>query len=240
MTYTFDARYAIDILENLSFQTVAGAQLSEFESRSMNVNVKQYEFPNIIAIGSAKTPTAWGDATSNTRSAGLFWENNFSFDNKFMWTLAIRRDYASSIGAEAPSITYPKVSFSLRLDKFGILPSEISMLKLRAAYGENGQLPGLNDAMNLTWDASVGASGTSLNYNIFGNPQIKPERVKEMEIGFDAELMNMFSVEFTYYNGNSENSILRGHTHHQQVMVIIPTPIMSATPRITALRPCFK
>jgi TonB-dependent starch-binding outer membrane protein SusC len=210
MTYTFDGRYTVDILDNLSLQTMAGAQLSEFVSRSMSVNVKQYEFPSIITIASAKTPTDWRDATANTKSAGLFWENNFSYDNKFMWTLAIRKDYASSIGPEAPSITYPKASFSLRLDKFGILPDELSMLKLRAAYGENGQLPGLNDAMNLTWVASVGASGTSLNYNIFGNPQIKPERVKEMEFGFDAEFMNMLSLEFTYYNGNSENSILRG------------------------------
>ena len=210
MTYTFDARYSLDILDNLNFQTVGGAQLSEYDSRSMTVNVKQYEFPNIIAIGSAKTPTAWGDATTNTKSAGLFWENNFSYDKTFMWTLAIRKDYASSIGPEAPSIIYPKASFSVRLDKLDILPAEIAMLKLRGAYGENGQLPGLNDAMNLTWVASVGASGTSLNYNIFGNPQIKPERIKEMEFGFDAEFMNMFSLEFTYYSGNSENSILRG------------------------------
>lgn len=210
MTYTFDARYSLDILDKLSLQTVAGTQLSEFVSRSMSVNVKQYEFPNIITIASAKTPTDWRDATANTKSAGLFWENNFSYDNKFMWTLAIRKDYASSIGPDAPSIMYPKASFSLRLDKFGFLPAELPMLKLRAAYGENGQLPGLNDAMNLTWVASVGASGTSLNYNIFGNPQIKPERVKEMEFGVDAEFMNMVSLEFTYYNGNSENSILRG------------------------------
>jgi TonB-dependent starch-binding outer membrane protein SusC len=210
MTYTFDARYSIDILEQLSFQTVAGAQLSDFQSRSVSINVKQYDFPDIISIGSAKTPTAWQDATTNTKSAGLFWENNFSYANAYMWTLAIRKDYASSIGPEAPSIMYPKVSASVRLDRLDILPSAISMLKLRGAYGENGQLPGLNDAMNLTWVANVGASGTSLNYSIFGNPLIKPERIKEMEFGFDAEFMNMFSLEFTYYNGNSENSILRG------------------------------
>ena len=43
----------------------------------------------------------------------------------YFLTLKLRRDYASSIGVEAPSVMYPGASFALRLDRLGIVPTDI-------------------------------------------------------------------------------------------------------------------
>jgi hypothetical protein len=83
------------------------------------------------------------------------------------------------------------------------------MFKLRGAYGESGQLPNTTDGLPLTWAIAAGAAGNGLVFNALGNESLEPERIKEFEIGLDAEIMNMVSLELTYYNSTANHSIIR-------------------------------
>ena len=42
----------------------------------------------------------------------------------------------------------------------------------------------------------------------FGNPDLKPERGKEVEAGFESDLFNRLHLDFTYYNKHTTNEIV--------------------------------
>lgn len=207
-TYDINARYNLDILENLHLTTIVGAQLLDRDTRSNDAGAIYFNHPDITTIQTGAQMSYMDNDYTFGREAGIFWENSFSYDNTYFWTLAVRKDYANSIGTEAPSIMYPKFSGAVRLDKFDFLPNEISLFKLRAAYGESGILPGRLDAIPLTWTASAAGNGVGVVGNSLGNVAIEPERIKEFEIGFDSEFLQMFSLEFTYYMQNASKSIV--------------------------------
>ncbi len=209
-TYDFNARYNLEIIEGLKLTTIVGSQLIDVTSVNLNAGGQDFSHPNITTIqsGDPKNASLGRNSYGYGKSAGIYWQNDFSYDNTYFWTLALRKDYANAFGSDAPSIIYPKASGALRLDKFGILPSEIQLLKLRAAYGESGQLPGRLDGLPLTWTAATGAAGTGIIGNSIGNPAVEPERVKEIEAGFDIEFLKMFSLEFTYWNTSASKSLV--------------------------------
>ena len=60
----------------------------------------------------------------------------------------------------------------------------------------------------MLWGATSGAYGGGATVVNIGNTEIKPERIKEFEFGIDAEFLRMFSLEFTYYVQNADNSIV--------------------------------
>ena len=95
------------------------------------------------------------------------------------------------------------------MDKYAWFPVKyLSLFKLRAAYGENGQLPDPTAPIALLWGTTTGAYGGGATIVNIGNNSIKPERIKELELGFDAEFLKDNSLEFTYYHQNSSNSIV--------------------------------
>ncbi|HSD62270.1 MAG TPA: TonB-dependent receptor, partial [Ignavibacteriaceae bacterium] len=151
----------------------------------------------------------YGEYQENTREAGIYTEHNFSYNNQYFLTLGLRQDFSSSIGVGAPNIIYPKTSFALRFDQYNWFPSKVlSLFKLRAAYGENGQLPSVLDPINFLWGATTGGYGAGATISNIGNTSIKPERIKEIEAGIETEFLRDFSIEFTYYTQNANNSIV--------------------------------
>src|ERR1035437_2562239 len=77
------------------------------------------------------------------------------------------------------------------------------MFKLRAAYGESGNLTGIGayDRFN-TYASSSFLGRTSLgSSSILANKNMKPERQKEFEFGADLEFLNnRLTVSFNVYN----------------------------------------
>jgi hypothetical protein len=82
-------------------------------------------------------------------------------------------------------------------------------LKLRVAYGESGVQP-VSFAALRTYSPTPGPNNTAaVTPGSLGNPQLKPERGKEIEVGFDAGAFNdRLGVEFTYYNTHTHDAIL--------------------------------
>jgi TonB-dependent starch-binding outer membrane protein SusC len=207
-TYDFNARYSFSLFDKLNITSIVGSQLQDRSTFTLFNNAEDFNSPYITTIDAAASKTYAANTYFYSRDAGIYWENNFSWDNTYFWTLAARRDYASAFGTDAPSADYPKASAAVRLDRFGILPSEIQMLKLRASYGVTGQLPGILDGIPFTWSAIAGGNGVGLIPNSIGNTAVKPESIKEFELGLDIEFLRMFSLEFTHYRQNATNSIV--------------------------------
>jgi len=207
-TYDFNASYSYNLFDMIDVRSTVGSQVFNRTVRTTNVQGEQFNSDLITNLGAAGTITGYGEGFLNEKQAGIYTEHSLSYLNQYFLTLGIRKDYASAIGEGAPSITYPKASFAVRLDKYDFLPEFVNLLKLRAAYGESGFLPGSQDAIPLLWRAETGGYGAGAVLSAIGNAAIQPERIKEVELGFDTELFNSVSLEFTYYMQNASNSIV--------------------------------
>jgi TonB-dependent SusC/RagA subfamily outer membrane receptor len=208
-TYTMDGRYEYSLLSSrLKGTAIVGAQLLNRRTQTSQIDRFNFNTELITNIGAGAQLASADEGFENRREAGLFTEHSFSYLDQYYFTFGIRRDYASVIGREAPSINYPKASLAVRLDRYGFFPNVFSLMKVRAAYGESGILPDLLDGIALLWRAESGGPGVGATLNAIGNDAIKPERGKEIELGFEAEVFQNYGIEFTYYRQKFDDSII--------------------------------
>lgn len=207
-TYDFNARYSYDIIPGLAASTVVGTQMFDRTINTQNFTKRTFATPLITNIGAGEDFIGGSEGFLNTREAGVFAEQSFNYENTYMFSIGGRQDFAAAIGGEAPNIFYPKVSAAVRLDNVLDLPNWADFLKLRVAYGETGQLPGFNDGAARIWGATNSAYGTGGLISFVGNPEIKPERIKELEFGIEAELFEKLGLDLTYYIQRAEDSII--------------------------------
>lgn len=208
LTYNLNARYTFTPISKLSLTGIAGTQIIDRKLKQNFMQVELFGTNLINDVGAGQEVTDYGEFKSHTRAAGIFTEWQANYKGTYFATLGIRKDYASSVGEESPSMSYPKGSFALRLDKLTQLPKFVNLFKLRVAYGVTGMLPGVTDGIPLLWRAGLGGFGPGAVISSIGNKTIKPEEIKEVEFGFDAELFNNISFEFSYYRQNAINSII--------------------------------
>ena len=191
-TQAFDRRYSILGLEKQNFIT-----------------------PAISNIGAGEELTYGDEDFFHARDGGTVITEEISFMDQYFLTLSNRSDFGSMIGSKAAEVNYTGYRFGWRADQTlsAFMPSFITMLKPRYAYGESGVLPGLRDNIELLWSAEPGGAGVGGVLSEIGNPTIEPERISETEIGFDTEMalpMNLgaLSVEFTSYTQEATNSLV--------------------------------
>ena len=208
LTYDLNGRYSYKVYPGLEASTVLGTQIFDRMEQTSFMTSQVFSTELITDIGAGSVVPLWGEGKIHVRDAGLFWEQRFNYAEQYYLTMGLRNDYASSVGKKAPSIFYPSASFAIRLDRYEWLPSVFNLLKLRVAYGESGQLPGPRDPIPLLWGAANGGYGAGADLVGIGNAELKPEKIKEVELGFEAEFLTNYSAEFTYYQQNASNSIV--------------------------------
>ena len=186
----------------------------------------QYDRTYVIG-GTAQQLGAFGQTINNgtivaTESRiertilGGFLQQTFGISDKIYVTGAARVDASSVYGKDNRWQFFPKVSGSYLIseEKFwkdsklgDILPS----LKLRAAWGQSGNLTAIGAYDRLTTYTPIiyGGSAGSVSPVKLGNPDIKPERQTELELGTDISLLkDRLSIEFSYYNKDVKDLIL--------------------------------
>ena len=156
---------------------------------------------------------------SNSSSAyintlfSIFSKIDYSYDNKYILGVTVRRDGSSKFGANKRYGVFPSVSAGWRVsnEKFMQEVSWISDLKLRGSYGILGSESNINpsNAYTLfggsngsTYYAVTGSSGTVASgfaQTTIGNPGTSWERDVVSNIGVDGTLFNNsfnFSIEY--------------------------------------------
>jgi len=210
--YSLDinAQYTYDLPFDLSATSIIGTQLFHRELSTFYFTKQDFPTELITNIGAGGVFTSGNETLFKKREAGIFAQQEMSYGSKVFFTLGGRRDYASTIGENTPSIIYPKASIAVRLDNFdiGALPSQISFLKLRSAYGESGVLPDPLDGSELLWTAESSGYGPGAVLDFIGNPAIKPERVRELEFGLETEFLEDYGLNVTYYRQWARESIV--------------------------------
>ena len=140
---------------------------------------------------------------------GVYAQQTASFGNRLFLTGALRADASSTFAEDERWQLFPKASASYVLSdeawyRESGLAQSLSSLRLRAALGYAGNQPSVLNAYSrfdeynfVNFDAKPGL----VNSTTLGNPRLRPERQREVEVGADAGLFgDRISLEGTYYD----------------------------------------
>ena len=166
-----------------------------------------------VSSGTLTLPGTQGVVTNTT--LGLWAQQQFGWNDKLFVTAALRIDNNSAFGEDFKWVKYPKFSASYVLseEKFwGGLSKTFNTFKLRGAYGQSGTQPDAFAALRtfVTGGRANGESGVTPGS--FGNENLKPERGKELELGFETELFHRLSLDFSYFSKHTTDAILLQQT----------------------------
>jgi len=168
---------------------------------------RQYETLNSISASrfrsdidnlSAATERTVTESTFEQRTWGLYGEAFLNYDNRLFINAGLRRDASNLIGRNVASIFYPSLSASYNLKN----------QKFRIAYGESGRLPYPTDARTSYVMSGTSAYGPIVKPQYKGNPDIKPERMREIELGTDWTIRNNHTLSLTLYAQFTSDAII--------------------------------
>ncbi|OQP58317.1 SusC/RagA family TonB-linked outer membrane protein [Niastella vici] len=147
-----------------------------------------------------------------SKDRGFFVQEEFNYNDIAIATLGVRGDKSSRNGDADKLYYYPKASLA-----FNILPltswKVMSLLKLRAAYGESGNFAPFGAIYTSLVPINFNGTTGSLVDVTRGAADLKPERQKELELGFDAGVLNnRVGLEFTWYKKDVDDLILKVQT----------------------------
>lgn len=199
--------YTTNITNKLSSVTQFGYS-EQYEKAQYILAQSRGLLPGISTATGGSTLLPNADGRSERTIRGFFLQQNFKFNNQLFVTVAGRVDGSSVFDKSNRNFFYPKVSGNYIISetdffKKSSLANSVDVLKIRAAYGESGNLTGIGayDRFNI-YNISPFLGRTSLtspSATISSN--LKPERQKELEIGTDIALFgNRLQFTFNYYN----------------------------------------
>ncbi|MBA4158472.1 MAG: TonB-dependent receptor, partial [Gemmatimonadetes bacterium] len=200
--------YRANLSDWLRTSTSAGFQAYRSEVGTTSSYGEDFPFIGLRVVDATASSYSVGETRGETRSVGFFAEQQFGFNNLVFVTFGARADGHSAFGADVDYQIYPKVDASYVVSEHGFWNPEFGTLRLRGAYGMAGMQPSAFSAVR-TWFATSAAGGIPaiLPSNV-GNPDLRPEISRELELGFDAGLLaERLNLEFTYYNQRTTDAL---------------------------------
>jgi TonB-linked SusC/RagA family outer membrane protein len=212
--------------DNIDTRLILGQNLNSRRYRDVNVFGNTLIAPTPFAIQNtvSSTPT---ETRSLRHIAAYFAQAEGDFYNELHVTAGVRDDGFSTFGEGHRTALYPKIDAAWTFTRY-INPEYttgrgwLTNGRLRAAYGETGREPPVYATISALSSTSLfgsgfqdfigstqsGVGGLVTGGNV-GNPDLKPERNREGEVGFDLGLLDSRGdFSFTYYNKRSSDVIL--------------------------------
>jgi TonB-dependent starch-binding outer membrane protein SusC len=148
---------------------------------------------------------------------GFFGQQQAAWQERLYLTGALRADASSTFGADERWQMYPKVAASYVLSdepffQESALGDWLGQLRLRAALGYAGNQPSLAGAYSRTARFTTAINVDRLGLIPMGgggNPELRPERQREIEAGFDLSSANdRIGLSLTYYDQLTDDLLL--------------------------------
>ena len=168
--------------------------------------------PGQTLVGGA-TQTATQSKTE-LRTVGWYIEERVNLAERLYLTGGLNWDASSAFGPDERVQMFPRLGLSYVLDRESRgtsgLGSMLSSFRLRAAYGETGgQPPGIYSRFANYENTSFSGRPGLVSSITAGNPNLKPERQREYEGGFDVGFFDERAlVEFSYYDKRTNDLVL--------------------------------
>ncbi|MGJ1361465.1 SusC/RagA family TonB-linked outer membrane protein [Sphingobacterium spiritivorum] len=162
--------------------------------------------PNLFSSSNVIPEQLPGSQPDVIQTQSFFATAQLDYRKKIFLTLSGRNEWPSQLATleKTPSLFYPSAGVSAVLSDMISLPkSVISYFKIRGSYSEVGNPPLLFMTMP-PYDVTI--SGPNLNRNLPFD--LKPERTKSYEAGFNSTFFNSrLQFDVTLYKANTYNQI---------------------------------
>lgn len=221
--WTNTAQYDIDFGRN-SLMALVGieAKRNHFEDMWGEGKGLELEDPNYLYLGNTTTNRNTGSGASNYSMWSLFGKINYSWDNKYLVSFTLRRDASSRLSNCHNYDWFPSVSAGWRISEEKFMEetrSWLSDLKIRGAYGVNGNDLIANDAfyakyyMDLDRAAYPIGGGNTLYPGALRsrntNPDLTWEKTYQTNVGFDASLLSgRLNFSFDYFHKKTKDMLV--------------------------------
>ena len=210
-----NATYQAQIFEKLTSVTQVGYSY-QYERGQYALLQGRGLAPKITTVNGASTPLPGVDGRTELSISGAYVQQNFKYKDHLFVTGALRMDESSVFGVDERNQLYVKASVSYVPSsadywKNTSLSSWWDTFKLRAAYGQSGNLTGISAYERINAYSGQPFLGFTSLFTIgtLSNEAVKPERQDELEVGTDLGfLKNRLTLSFNYYNKKVKDLLL--------------------------------
>lgn len=194
--------FGSEVNSRTSFRYLFGREDNDFRDASAS---------KLIVVGVPSLANAIDQATksitssvSSVRSIGFIAAQDFDILDRYIVGGLVRRDGSSLFGRANRWKTFGRGSFAWRVSQepWWFVPS-LNELKLRASIGTAGGRPGFSSQ----YETYI-LSGGQVTPSTLGNRFLKPETIREVELGVDAELFHRIGLNLTHAKSNAFDQIL--------------------------------
>jgi TonB-linked SusC/RagA family outer membrane protein len=166
------------------------------------------------SLAGASARFAVNETNTDNKTISRLLREDLAWRDRVFLSGALRNDKNSAFGQNFGSINYPSVTLSWVLNEESFFPKTpvVSSLRLRAANGKSGQKPNFRDAITFFNAQTVTVAGSDvpgITIGGTGNPNLRPERSRETELGFDAGFFDeRIGLEVTHYDKRTDDLLI--------------------------------
>lgn len=215
LTLEGNVNATFDLTPELRSITSVGAQF--FRQKFEATGATGTTLPPGAKTASSAVRTEGFESVGETRTLGLYIQEQIEYRDRLFFTPALRFDDSSAFGENLGREAYPRFMASYVVseeDWFdGVVPGNfVESLRVRAAWGESGKQPASFAALKLLGPRRVtlrGENVAGLSLVGPGNPELRAERGQELELGFEADLLDgRIGVDFTWFSQTTKDAIV--------------------------------
>lgn len=187
---------------DVNFGATLRYQLENYKTDGYSLNGSQFVVKGVPQFQALDRTTL----SSNSSQTEIISENIFlnlsgDYKEKYILEALIRRDGSSLFGEDVRYQTFGRVTSAYRItEDFKI--NGIQEWKIRASYGISGERPGFSwqyETFNLV--------GGTAQKGTFGNADLRPTKIAELELGTNIGFLNRFTFEFNYSRTEATDQI---------------------------------
>lgn len=204
---------------------LAGMEANKYTTEYMdasrqNVQFQNYDYAYLSTATGNMAMSGGGDKFS---LLSYFSKFNYAYNSKYLLSASLRYDGSSKFGKNNQFGLFPAVSAGWRISSEDFLSNNktISDLKLRASWGQNGNLSTINSTATGTYFISdyngtsygiggneTGSLPSGYRRTQTGNEDLKWETTTQTDVGLDFGLLNQRIVGTLDYYHKSTNGML--------------------------------
>lgn len=197
---------------NLGFDlTVGGNRMDQITDR-MGTSVVNFYVRDLYTIENGQTKSP-GYSFAEKKVNSLYGTLELSYKTWLFVNLTARNDWFSTLNPESNNYLYPSASTSFVFsDVFTNRPEWFNFGKIRVAYAEvGGDTDPYTNALYYGLNANTlnGLGIGNITSTISPNPELKPLKVKEAEVGLELRTFNSrVNLDISVYRKNTVDEIL--------------------------------
>ena len=217
LRYIFDNTLNYDeIFDKHKLGVVIGSSISDENRISSAQTKRNFASETVRTLNTASENFSQSSDAGSWSLESYFARANYSYDDKYLLTASIRTDGSSRIAPDNRWGEFKTISAGWNLSNESFMDGVdfLQNLKLRAGYGETGNLPSaLNAYANIVNVSVFPADATNLNPGRLpstqaGNADLQWETSDQINVGLDFSVLDSrIYISADYYTKRTENMI---------------------------------